>query len=206
MIRFAFFFGLLVLVGCAGGAAIQHTSAVLRPIVQTAGDRALRQERLLTEIREADAELGDLAIRFGRRGVGGGVEVRVYGLPKRLPTYAVGRALEIQGRLDALLMQYAIQYGSGTAWCEDPVRGRLTFRGLPRYEDLNLRVQCVVADAGYPGGRRVVTPMVTFDAIERAAASQLVSGQYETSRYPLPAIVHVAGPARRPLVCHLAGE
>ena len=202
MIRFAFFRppGSCRL---RGGAAIQHTSAVLLdrppPVTVPSGRNGCSR-------RSVGGRGAGRPIRFGRRGVGGGVEVRVYGLPKRLPTYAVGRALEIQGRLDALLMQYAIQYGSGTAWCEDPVRGRLTFRGLPRYEDLNLRVQCVVADAGYPGGRRVVTPMVTFDAIERAAASQLVSGQYETSRYPLPAIVHVAGPARRPLVCHLAGE
>lgn len=194
---------LALALGCAAHQSVHSTT--VRSIALGGGrqDPFLR-ERLLGQIRSAQIELNSTTVRaVGRRG---GIEVRIDGSPRRISESVAGRILEIQSRLDGLLGQYAVQYGVGAIWCEDPSREGMPFQGMVRHEDQNLRVHCFVADPTFVQGRRPVDPLLTLDREEVAAASSLVHGQYEVSRYPLPPLPVIAGPTPRPLICHVAGE
>lgn len=195
---------LCFLAGCASPAG--HPTTV-RSVVFEAGGRQdpVLRERLLVQIRFTRSELNGFMTRIDVR-ARTGIEVRIDEIPRRLPSALISHILDIQARLNGLLGQYAAQYGTQAIWCEDPSRPRMSFVGMPGYEDLVIRVQCLVADPAYPGGRLLMQPLLTFDQGQIAMAHDVVSRQYETARYPLPPLPVIAGPTPRPLVCRVAGE
>lgn len=200
---------LMVFPGCASQpsrdqmarrSTLLSTNAIVLP------DRVL-QRRLRAEIYRTQSELYLLVIQPRRTSTTGvRIEVRANGIPASLPEQTIRRALDLQARLDGLLGQYAVQYGVQQIWCEDPSRERMPFVGLPRYEDLEHRVQCVMADPEVPGGRRMVEPYITVDVWQLPGANALLESRYETVRYPLPPPPVVPSPRPRAMVCHVEGE